>query len=130
MFRSKLCTAICRKIFWSSMVRKRLKHYFDYLDYKDMSDDPDNYFKNKKLLISILYIISAEEILHRKVTKITKQYPRMISKITQKLTRIRFFLLFFVTMEMIYGLKGIWWLNMLRKMFNILNLLYLSVCAC
>ena len=89
------------------MVRKRLKHYFDYLDYKDMSDDPDNYFKNKKLLISILYIISAEEILHRKVTKITKQYPRMISKITQKLTRIRFFLLFFVIIEMIYGLKGI-----------------------
>ena len=89
------------------MVRKRLKHYFDYLDYKDMSDDPDNYFKNKKLSISILYIISAEEILHRKVTKITKQYPRMISKITQKLTRIRFFLLFFVIIEMIYGLKGI-----------------------
>ena len=89
------------------MVRKRLKRYFDYLDYKDMSDDPDNYFKNKKLLISILYIISAEEILHRKVTKITKQYPRMISKITQKLTRIRFFLLFFVIIEMIYGLKGI-----------------------
>ena len=32
------------------MVPKRLKHYFDYLDYKDMSDDPDNYFQNKKVI--------------------------------------------------------------------------------
>lgn len=24
--------------------------YFDYLDYKDMDDNPDNYFKNKRVI--------------------------------------------------------------------------------
>ena len=24
--------------------------YFDYLDYKDMADNPDNYFKNKRVI--------------------------------------------------------------------------------
>ena len=74
------------------MVRKRLKHYFDYLDYKDMSDDPDNYFKNKKVINF--------NIIHN-------QCRGDPSQKSNKDHKIRFFLLFFVIIEMIYGLKGI-----------------------
>ena len=29
---------------------KGLMRYFDYLDYKDMADDPDHYFEHKKVI--------------------------------------------------------------------------------
>ena len=32
------------------MVRERLNNLFNHLKYKEMTDDPDFYFKNKKVI--------------------------------------------------------------------------------
>ena len=86
---------------------KYLMRYFSYLDYKDMADNPDYYFDDKK-------VVNFEIIHHqcrgnplKKRKKNTKRFGLMISKITQKMKKAKHFMQFSGINEMTYGSKEI-----------------------
>ena len=82
--------------------------YFSSLDYKDMADNPDCYFDNKKIVnFEIIHHQCRGDPLKKKQKKNTKQFALMISKITLKMKKAKHFLHFLGINEMTYGSKEI-----------------------
>ena len=110
--------------------KRDMMTYYDYLKYKEMSDNPENYFSKKKVVnFDLIHhqcrgdpllkpekdhkIISSDDF---------KKYPQ------QEKTRL--FLLFPDLIKMIYGLRETVLSNILRKTFSILMYIFFGFTIC
>ena len=69
--------------------------YFNHLKYKEMTDDPNFYFKNKKVIhFDMIHHQYKGDPRKKKQKKSIKQSVRMILRITLRVEKIRPFLQF------------------------------------
>lgn len=92
--------------------------YFDHLKFKEMSDQPDYHFRNKKVVNFDIIHTNVEEILYKKSYKEYQTVHNDNFKKYPDQEKIRLFLQYLETKGTTFGSKETLCLNISIKIFN------------